>query len=306
MFKPIQSGSTIGVIAPAWIASRPRLEQGKTYLKKRGFLVKEGKCLNKKRGYFAGTEAERVEDIHMMFSDPEISMILCTRGGWGSLRLLDRLDFDLIGNNPKPLVGYSDVTTLQLAIWAKCGLPSFSGPMLAVEMADGIDAFTEKHFWGLVQNRRPEYSYRFEKSSGTVLKKGKASGTLLGGCLSLVSHLLGTSYTPDYSGSVLFLEDVGEKPYKIDRYLAHLKQAGIFDQINALILGEFIDCEDKQNDKSFSLNDILLDYFSNAPFPVLMNFPYGHGKVKITMPVGVTAQIDTSKKMIKFANPFLP
>jgi len=306
MFKPIHTGNTIGVIAPAWIAGRSRLERGIRYLKKRGFLVKKGNYLYKKRGYFAGTEKERADDIHMMFSDPEISMIMCTRGGWGSLRLLDQLDFDLIGNHPKPLVGYSDVTTLQLAIWTKCGLPSFSGPMLAVEMADGMDSFTEKHFWGLIENRRPEYVYRFESAPTAVLRKGKTSGILLGGCLSLVSHLLGTPYSPDYSGAVLFLEDVGEKPYKIDRYLAHFKQAGIFEQINALILGEFIDCKDEQNDDAFSLEDILLDYFSDAPFPVLMNFPYGHGGVKITMPVGVSTQIDTGKKLLKFANPFLP
>ena len=305
MFKSITRGSTIGVVAPAWIAQQEPLHKGISYLEKRGYKVKLGRYLDKKYGYFAGTDIERSADIQMMFADPEVSLIFCTRGGSGGLRLLDHLDFNIIGKNPKPLVGYSDVTTLQLALWKKCGLPSFSGPMVAVEMGKGIDPFTEKQFWGLLRNRRPEYLYTFKNTTVEVFRNGKATGTLLGGCLSLVSHLLGTPYSPDYSGAVLFLEDIGEKPYRIDRYLAHLKQAGVFDQINALILGDFIDCESEKNERSFTVSEIFHDYFNDALFPVVQNFPYGHGDIKMTMPIGVSATLDTVRKQIKFSNPFI-
>ena len=126
----------------------------------------------------------------------------------------------------------------------------------------------------------------------------------MGGCLSLVSHLLGTAYSPDYQNSILFIEDVGEKPYKIDRYLAHLKQAGVFNQINGLILGDFIDCEPEEGEQSLTLDQIFDDYFAEAEFPVLTKFPYGHGEVKVTMPVGVSARLDTDNRELLFQNPF--
>lgn len=304
MIRPVKTSRTIGIISPAYIPLEERMESGIQYLEKKGYQVKIGKNVGNVYGYFAGTDEERVSDIHEMFADPEIDIILCARGGWGGLRLLDKLDYDLIRENGKLFVGYSDITTLQLAIWTKTGVPSLSGPMVGVEMGKGILPFTEKHFFGQIDNNNPVYIFDYKETDTLVFKSGQAEGILLGGCLSLVSHLIGTPYSPDYSGSILFLEDVGEKPYKIDRYLAHLKQAGVFNQISGLILGNFLDCTAEEDEVSFDLDEILDDYFSGVSYPVIRNFPYGHGDIKFSMPVGVKTIIDTKRGELRFDNLF--
>lgn len=304
MLKKIKAGSTFGIISPAWIPIKENVDNGISYLKNKGYKVKIGKNVDKQYGYFAGTEEERVEDLHDAYNDKEISVILATRGGWGTLRMLDKIDFDLIKKNPKSLIGYSDTTTLQLAIWARTGIGSLSGPMLAVEMGKGIHEFTEKHFWGYINNTESIYKLPLSEIGSKVMVNGKASGKLLGGCLSMVSFLQGTTYCPDFTNSILFLEDVGEEPYKIDRYLAHLKQVGIFNKIRGLILGEFLDCVSIDNEKSFTVNYLLEEYFSDAEYPVIYNFPYGHGDKKVTMPIAAESIIDTTQGEIIFENIF--
>ena len=305
MIKSIKSNSTIGVISPAWTPIEGRLKSGLQYLENRGFNVKIGKNVGKKHGYFAGTDEERLADIHDMFTDPEIDMIVCTRGGWGGLRLVNKIDYELIRKNPKLLIGYSDITTLQLALWTKAALPSLSGPMVGVEMGKGILSFTEQHLWSQIHNEKSFYYFNYQQTDTSVLRPGNSQGVLLGGCLALVCHLIGTDYSPDYSGTILFLEDVGEKPYKIDRYLAHLKQTGIFNQINGLILGDFMDCTADKDEVSFHLDEILDEYFSEAPYPVIRNFPYGHGDFKFSMPIGVNTVLDTGRGELRFKNPFI-
>lgn len=304
MRKMVNKDLTAGVISPAYIPDSERMQKGFAYLQNRQITVKKGKNLGKEYGYFAGTDNERLADLHDMYADDQVDLIICARGGWGGLRLLDKIDYQLIKNNPKPLIGYSDITTLQLAIWTKCAVPSLSGPMIGVEMGKGILPFTETHFWQQIFNTMNDYKFKIEPSETSVLVDGKAEGLLLGGCLSLVSHLLGTPYSPDYKGSILFLEDIGEKPYKIDRYLAHLQQAGIFDEINGLIIGNFIDCEEEEDERSFSLDEIFNFYFSSASFPVVINFPYGHGDKKFTMPVGVSVKLHTESAELILENPF--
>jgi muramoyltetrapeptide carboxypeptidase len=305
MFNTIAKGSTIGVLSPAYIPLKERVTNGINYLKEKGYNVKLSSNFFKQHGYFAGTDAERVDDIHELYRDKDVSVILAARGGWGTLRLLDKLDYDLIKNNPKPLIGYSDLTSLQLAIWSKTRIGSISGPMCAVEMGKGIHEFTEKHFWDYISNTESDYKINLKETSSTILCEGKAQGTLLGGCLSLVSFLQGTPYCPDFEGSILFLEDVGEKPYKIDRYFAHLKQCGVFDKISGLILGDFLDCEEEDSGTtSFTLQTIIEDYFANARFPVICDFPYGHGDIKISMPIGGDAKFDTFNMNLTFGNLF--
>jgi muramoyltetrapeptide carboxypeptidase len=305
MFQKITAGSTIGVLSPAWIPLSERLTNGVNYLQEMGYQVKLAKNLNKRYGYFAGTDDERVEDIHEMFADTKVSALLATRGGWGTLRYLHKLDYDMIKNNPKPIIGYSDLTSLQLAIWEKTGVGSISGPMCAVEMGKGIHEFTEKHFWNYLSSNKNRYKIVLSETNSKKMIGGKAQGVLLGGCLSLVSFLMGTPYAPDLSGAVLFLEDVGEKPYKIDRYLAHLKQCGVFDNINALILGEFLDCDDESTEDTFTIQSLLEEYFVNASFPVLYNFPYGHGDIKVSMPIGAKTILDLDNNTLEIENLFI-
>jgi muramoyltetrapeptide carboxypeptidase len=304
MFKKISKGSTIGVLSPAYIPMKERVVNGVRYLEEMGYKVKFGNNINKQYGYFAGTDKDRTDDIHQLFADKEVSALLATRGGWGTLRFLDKLDFDLIKNNPKPFIGYSDITTLQLAIWKKTGIGSISGPMCAVEMGKGIHEFSEKHFWNYMNNNEDIYNIDLAETKSKILCEGAATGTLLGGCLSLVSFLMGTPYCPDFTDSILFLEDVGEKPYKIDRYFAHLKQAGVFNKISGLILGDFLDCEDEEDKNTFSIQSIIEEYFLDTSYPVIYNFPYGHGDIKITMPIGANTIIDIQKQNLVFENLF--
>jgi muramoyltetrapeptide carboxypeptidase len=280
------------------------MKNGIAYLKDRGFMIKCGSNLGKQYGYFAGTDEERISDLHTMIADADIDAIICARGGWGGLRLINKIDYSLIRKNPKPIIGYSDITTLQLAIWAKTKIPSFSGPMVGVEMGKGIESFTADHFWGQLTNTKSKYRFDFSESETAIMRGGKATGFLVGGCLSQVTTLLGTPYCPNFNNAIMFIEDVGEKPYKIDRYLAHLFQAGVFNVISGLILGEFLDCEPEENENSFTLPEIFEHYFSKARYPVLRNFPYGHGDIKFTLPIGVRCQLHAEKGKMTLENPF--
>ena len=304
MLRRIYKSDKIGVIAPAFKPDLQKLDQGIRYLEKLGYNVVKGKTLNAGYGYLAGDDTIRVNDIHQMFADPDIAAVICARGGWGCLRLLDKLDFDLIKNNPKALIGYSDITTLQLAFWKQISLPSLSGPMAAVEMSQQMDPFTEDHFLGQINNTNDSYQIQFDHDTTQIWKQGKSEGVLLGGCLSMVSHLLGTPYSPDYLGSILLLEDVGEEAYRIDRYLAQLKQAGIFEKIKGIILGNFIEPDINVKNDSFTIKQVLEEYFAEATYPVIYNFPYGHGTSKFTMPIGSKTIIDSEKNTLTVSNIF--
>lgn len=304
MLKNITTNSTLSIIAPAFPPVPEKTEMGIVYLEEQGFNIIRGASLTGNYGYFSASDEQRIREINEAFTDPGVDAVICARGGWGALRLLDKLDYRAIKANPKMLVGYSDITFLQLAIWKQCAVPSFSGPMVAVEMGSGILDFTEKYFWEQIFNKNSFYPISIKETGGEIWKNGSANGTLLGGCLSMMAHLLGTPYSPDYTNAILFFEDVGEEPYKIDRYLAQLKQAAVFKKIRGLIIGEFIDCLDDR-EPSFSIEEILHHYVDDLDIPVIYNFPYGHGMRKVTMPVGVQAEIDTLAASIKFGNPFI-
>lgn len=302
MLRRITSGSTISVIAPAFPPQQRKLKKGIKYLEERGYIIKRSASLKGKHNYFSAKDEQRALEINENFADPAVTAIFCARGGWGTLRLLDKLDYEIIRTNPKLILGYSDITSLQLAIWQKCNVPSLSGPMVAMEMGGSFSSFSEEHLWLQINNNQNSYPLNLSGLMQTeILKPGSCSGILLGGCLSLVAHQLGTPYSPDYSNSILFLEDVGEKPYKIDRFLAQLSQAGILDKLAGLIIGEFIDCEEEG---SITVKQLFEQYTQDKNYPVIFNFPYGHQADKISMPVGVTARIDTNKNYLAFTNPF--
>ena len=294
----ISNQRTIGIISPA---SRPLDEaiyrQGTEYLMKLGYKITPGDHLLNQRGFLAGTDEDRVNDLNAMFRNPEIGAIFCTRGGYGTPRIIDQIDFDAIREQPKILVGYSDVTALNLAIWKKTGLITFSGPMVAVEMGRGIDPFTEQSFWDTLTQINPRGILTNPVDMPIqVFKPGRAEGRLLGGCLSLINVLLGTPYCPDFDGAILILEDIDEEPYRVDRYLAQLKLAGILDQVAGIVLGQFIDCTPKDPEKpTLTLDQIFEDYFGALNIPIITNFAYGHGSIKHTIPIGVQAVLDTSQ-----------
>jgi len=272
-----------------------RLEHGVTYLKDSGFNVRLADSVGQCHGYLAGRDEARAEDLNRMFADPEVHAIFCTRGGYGTPRLLDRVDYALIKKNPKILVGYSDITALQLAIHAKTGLITFSGPMVAVEMGKGIAAFTEEHFWRLIRSPQPSYPMSGLHTPLSCLRPGKARGKLLGGCMSLLCSLLGTPFCPDFTDAILFVEDVGEQPYQIDRQLTQLRHAGVLRRIRAMVVGKFEDCEPSDDAPSLTIEQVLMDVTEGLDIPVLTGLPYGHVDVKYTIPVGAEAVVDSDE-----------
>ncbi len=303
IFPPkLKKGDTIGVVSPASPMIAERLEKGIAYLEEKGFQVLLGEHVHDRWGYLAGSDEARVADLHAMFANPEVKAIISTRGGYGTPRLLTLLDYDLIRRNPKFFVGYSDLTTLQLAIFRKTGLVTYSGPMVAVEMGKGIDPFTEAHFWPhlLEGETYPEFP-SVDEAPLVPLHPGKATGTLLGGCLSMVNPVLGTPFQPDFRGSILVLEDVGEEPYRIDRYLSQFRAAGILNEVAGIVFSQFVNCE-PGDDPSLTIDEILIDYTKDLTIPVVKNFLYGHQDKKFTVPLGATVTLDADNGRLYFEN----
>lgn len=301
--KKLKKGDLIGVISPASSPNElERIERGVKYLEGLGYKVEVGKNVGKVHGYLAGTDEERLEDLHSMFSNKDVKAIFNVRGGYGSGRLLDKINYGLIKRNPKIFVGYSDITALQMAFLKKTGLVTFAGPMVAVDFSsDNVNPFTEENFWkiitsskkiGKINNPNNEKFY--------TLTKGRADGNLLGGNLALLISLMGTVYQPNFNNSILLLEDIGEDPYRIDRMFYQLKYAKVFSKIKGIILGRFVDCYIKDKEQSsLTLNDVISDYLQGLKIPVIYNVKHGHIKENLTIPWGLKTKINTSRCFIE-------
>ncbi len=296
----LRPGATIGVVAPSSPPDENRLHEGVLYLEKLGYRVVVGNYVTRRYGHLAGSDAERAADLNEMFARPDIDAIFCARGGYGVSRLLDRLDYDTILRNPKILVGYSDTTALQLALFSRTGLVSFSGPMVAVEFAGGILPQTEEAFWRMITEPEPfGVLAPFSGRPLGVVQDGQGEGTLVGGCLSLVANLLGTDFFPAPAEAVLFIEDIGEKPMHIDRHLANVRHSAIFQKLRGVITGEFLESEVENPDSVLDLDEILKDHFERAGIPVLTGLDYGHGDLKYTLPIGVRARLSSSARELR-------
>lgn len=294
--KPLSEGATIGVIAPASAAHRKQTREGLDYLKRRGFTVKTAPNLTRGRFYLAGADAGRVKWLEEFILDPEIEAIICVRGGYGILRIIDRIDYRKLAKvPPKMIVGYSDVTALQLAFLRKLGWIGYSGPMVASDMSGEFDTYSEEWFWKVVMAH--PYPLKLENPLGEEVKiyrQGSAEGPLIGGCLSLFTPLLGTGYMPDLTGAVLVIEDIGEKSYHLDKHLHMLRLHGVFDKIAGLILGHFVNCFPKNPQRSFTMAEFLDDILKDYDFPVLTHFAYGHIKKRLTLPLGARVRLNTN------------
>jgi muramoyltetrapeptide carboxypeptidase len=290
----------IGIVAPA---SPPRsgecIEGSVRYFEKLGYRVITGRHIEARHGFSAGTDQQRASDLNAMFRDPRVRAIFALRGGNGCCRLLDRLDYAAARRDPKILVGYSDLTFLQLALWRRAHLVTFSGPMPAVELWRNPDPFTEEGLWGLLTSaarRRPLPSPPDVRP--TAFRPGIAQGRLLGGCFSLVVSTLATPYQPDFQGALLFLEDVREELHRIHRMLTHLQHAGILRRAAGLLLGQFTKAGAEPNEPHVSLPEIYEETLSAFSGPVLVNLAYGHVPRKMTVPVGVAARMNASRGRI--------
>ena len=299
----LKKGSLIGIISPA---SSPddlsTVENGAKYLEKLGYRVEIGKNVGQNFGYLAGTDQQRIDDLHYMFKKKDIKAIFCARGGYGTPRLLDKIDYSLIRRNPKILVGYSDITALQMAIMKKTGLITFAGPMLSMDFQSDISEFTEEMFWKILTSNKkfgrisqPDDEKIFE------LHKGQARGRILGGNLSVFTSLVGTQYFPDLKDRILILEEIGEMPYRIDRLLNQLRLHKAFVNIKGVILGAFIDCNEHDPlKKTLSLGEVISEYLEGTKMPVVYNFKHGHIRNSITVPFGIVTKINTSKNIIEY------
>lgn len=293
----LRKGDLLGIIAPASpVADLHLVERGVRYLERCGYRALVGSSVFKTHGYLSGTDRQRMDDLHAMFRDRRVKGIICVRGGYGTPRLLPMIDYRLIARNPKVLVGFSDVTALQLAIWKKCRLVTFHGPMLAGDMAARMHPFTEEMFWRILTSTRPLGRVNFPASIRPwMLHTGRASGRLLGGNLSLICTLLGTRFRPDFRGSILFLEETGEEPYRVDRMLTQLSNASILSGVAGIVAGSFTNCVPSDPVKPSFTVDHLLHELALTGKPFLGGVPFGHTPVKLTLPVGITARLDTAR-----------
>lgn len=288
----LRPGDTIGIIAPAGPVNKKKLERGIRYLAAEQFKVVVGKNVYHKWGYLAGTDQERADDINAMFADKRVKAIFCARGGYGTTRLLDYLDYDLIRKNPKILMGFSDITALELAIWHKARLVSYYGPMVAIDFWSKRVPFTIRNVWKVLQGT-VSVPYTFERmSTWHIYKKGRARGLLLGGCLSLIYPLIGTEYLPDFKGALLFIEDVNEDPYQIDKTFHQWKHTGILESLGGLIIGKMTRCTARKP-PTLVLDEVIRDIVPYIPGPVVANVDFGHTPGKLTIPNGVRGEIDT-------------
>ena len=292
----LKKGDTIALIAPGSSIPEEKISKARNNLESMGFLVKEGKYIREKNGYLAGKDHERIADIHWAFSDSSVNGVWCIRGGYGCTRLLPYLDYKLIKKNPKVLIGYSDITALHMAIFKETGLSSFHGPVGSSEFTP----YTVEQAQNILLSNQDTYKVPpFKPAQIEIFSPGKAEGELIGGNLSLISAMCGTKYLPSAKGKIVLLEDIDEKPYRIDRMLVQLEQAWNLKKARGILLGEFVDC-DSDSDRSLTLQETLENHFKKIHIPVMYKVPLGHIDNQATYPIGIKTEIDTTTKSIIF------
>lgn len=298
--SPLHNGDTIGLIAPCSPLSRERLLQCIETITSFGYEVSLGQSARKSlHGYLAGSDDIRANDINQMFADPTIDAIFCIRGGYGSTRIMDLLDYRVIKKHPKIFLGYSDVTSYHLAFYKHCHLVTFHGPMVSSNMVDDFDSYShESMMEALSMPRCYTFHNPIDKPFHTIVS-GCARGRILGGCLSLIAPAIGTFYQPDFRGTILFLEDIEESLPRCDKLMQQLKNAGILEQVNGILLGTFKDCINP-NAPEYTMLDFFCDFFKGYEKPVLWGIQSGHEKPMATIPFGTICCLDTISGNIRF------
>lgn len=295
--KPLKIGCTIGIALPAAPVNKELLELFKRELTNLGYLVKFSENSNSSYGYLAGNDQERAKAFMNLWLDPEVDVVWCARGGYGCSRLLPLLDFKLLKKHPKMFIGMSDITAIHMAM-SHISLVTYLGPTLSClfSLEKQKNTFTHEHCWNYLSKPTLSYTYSQEYE---VIKEGSGQGKLVGGNLSLINSLIGTPWQIETKGKILILEDVNEAPYRIDRMLNQLQQAGLLDHLQGIILGTFKDCLSREPNKSLSLSQIFKEYFSYRTYPSILGFPTGHSESQVTIPLSIMASLETSSKTIK-------
>jgi muramoyltetrapeptide carboxypeptidase len=284
----LQKGETVGVIAPAGPVTPSEIQPGIKLLESFGYKVIISPHVYQRQGYLAGNDETRLQDLNAMLENQDVKVIFCARGGYGTLRLLEKIDFDLIRMNPKIIVGYSDITALLLAIYKKTGLVTFHGTMIKE-----LSKNRKRNLASFLDFVSSDKMGKVDLASGITLVPGRAEGTLLGGNLSLICHLVGTPFMPSLKKSILFVEEKEEPLYRIDRMMTHLRLSGHLKGLVGLIAGTFEGCGNIS-----SINGVLRDTVSDLKIPLLSGLPVGHGLENISLPIGVQAFLDTEAMIL--------
>jgi muramoyltetrapeptide carboxypeptidase len=305
--KALRRGDAISVVVPAGPLDRERMERALARLQQRGFRAKTYGDIYRSRGYLAGDDATRAAELMAAFSDPETSAVWCARGGYGVARLLDRIDYDVIRRHPKVFIGFSDITALHLAVNQQTGLVTFHGPSLqdGFGNADDMLAANETALWRAVwaeEQPSPPSGYALEaietnQDGLRAIRPGRAIGRLTGGNLAVLAGVMGTPFEIETAGRILFLEDVGERLYRIDRYLAQLWLAGKLQEAAGVLIGSF-SYDEEPAETPEALAELFDDYFGRLKVPVLAGFPAGHTRINLTLPMGALVEIDAGDKRV--------
>ncbi|WP_139905912.1 S66 peptidase family protein [Clostridium thermarum] len=294
----LKYGDTIGVIAPASPEDRSVIEEKLTVLKELGFKIKAGKHLYDHKGFLAGDDIHRAEDLMSLFYASDIKMVLCFRGGYGTMRLLPHLDLDVIKSNPKIFMGFSDITVLLNIFYQKLGLITFHGPMVNSDLKDSTTL--NSMLTTLMEGDRPYNIYNPPDTPLNYINfKDSVEGRIVGGNLALICSTLGTKYEINTDNKILFLEDVDEPPYKVDRMLTQLILSGKLHRCKAILLGQFTDCTLPHYERSLTLEEVIKDRIYNLGVPTCSNFMSGHGSPKLTLPIGAKVALDPNSNGIR-------
>jgi muramoyltetrapeptide carboxypeptidase len=294
----LRPGDTVGVVASAAAVEREYLERGVSALSALGYRVKVSQRALARDGILAGSDRERADELMAFFEDSEVRVIFGARGGYGCGRLLPLLDFDAIARTPKAFIGFSDATFILNAMVARSRMICFHGPMVAMDFAHGLSPRSLAHLRGLLSGELRG----FELQARETIRPGAGAGELIGGCLSVVTAMLGTPYAPDFTGRVLFLEDTGEKAYRIDRMLVQLKQAGVFARVAGVVFGAIRAPTDSEAEARLTL-EFVRQQMGDLSCPVLFGIEAGHGTENLTLPLGLTVRIDGTRCRMIAAEP---
>ena len=299
----LKEGDLIALVTPGGPITKAQLDETVLKLERLGFKTTYAETVLSEYGYFAGPDAERATELMSMFTNPEVKGIICVRGGYGSIRILDLLDYDLIQQNPKVFMGYSDITALLTAIYAQTGLVTFHGPLGISPFND----FTLKTFKRLVMNPRNTYKYHYQREENTegdpefdvcTINSGKAEGELIGGNVSVIDSMIGSAYEPDFENKMVYLEDIGEKTYRVDKMLFHLLYATNLKKAAGIVLGVFAEC-DINDEPRLTLKQAIKDLFKPLSIPIFYGFSFGHIDTIVTIPNGIRARMNADKHSLK-------
>ncbi len=287
-YHSLGPGSVVALVAPAGPFDAGKYERGVDILRTAGYDVAPGKNIFKKDNYLAGTDLDRLQDLTEAALDPKVEAIICIRGGYGSGRLLPQIPFSSFRRNPKLFIGHSDITFLHLGLINGAGWTTWHGPNLT-----GMSG-TPQRAESVLKVLSGEASYEWMFDTEQILRSGVTEGRVLGGNLSCITRLIGTPYMPDTAGALLLIEDCGEALYRLDRMINHLKLAGIFSSIGAILLGEFTGCAE-----NIDICTMVMDHVRDYDFPVVHSLPFGHGRRNEVIPLGAHFVLDTNERMLK-------